>query len=158
MGWLENKVLKWSAEIQEKELKEFLCKMSIADSSKLGLPVLTATVYRHIVKRHFGLDFLYPAHAVAIDPMICWKLAKQIKSLQSKKEFASATPIMIWLHTLRVVQVGSLHLRPLGRELWAQLSRGFPFVLDKANEPHLPSNLDDLEGFNCIPDGLGPQT
>jgi hypothetical protein len=60
MGWLANKVLKWSFQQQEMQLRDFLDRVSAADSSELGLPVAMATVYRHIVKEQYGFDFLRP--------------------------------------------------------------------------------------------------
>ena len=116
-----------------------------------------ATVYRHIVRQPYGLDFLYPADVLVADHMICWRLAREVQDLQAKKEFTSAAAIIIWLHSLRTMS--DLKLRPLGRELWRELARGFPYVLDTSHEPaFLSVSLEDLEGYDCIPDGLGKQT
>jgi hypothetical protein len=157
MGWLAQKVMKWSIQKQENELKEFLQKVSAADSSELGLPVLMATVYRHIFRRQTGLDLLRPAEVLVADHLICWRLSREVERLQSKKEFISATPVIIWVHSLRAM--GELQLRPLGRELWRELKRGFPYVLDASHEPAFSSlTSDDLEGYECVPDGLGERT
>jgi hypothetical protein len=154
MGWLANKVLKWSAQRQEAELREFLAKVSAADSSELGLTILLTTVCRHMIKRNNGLDFLHPAVVVMEDRHICWRLAKEAQACQATKDFPQAAAIMIWLHTLRSVM--HLQLRPLGRELWAELSRGFPFAMDAVGL--LTCSPDDLEGYDCIPEGLGART
>jgi hypothetical protein len=157
VGWLANKVLKWTVQKQGAELREFVQKVSAADSSELGLPMLMATVYRHIVRRQYGFDLLRPAEVLAADHLICWRLAREVQGLQSKKDFLSATPVIIWLHSLRAMS--DLQLRPLGRELWRELRRGFPHVLDASHQPAFFSvTLDDLEGYNCVPDGLGERT
>jgi hypothetical protein len=157
MGWFASKVMNWATAQQEKEILDFVQRVSAADSSELGLTVAMATTYRHIVRRGSGIDLIHPALALLADPLICTRLNREIRELQRNKQFADAAPVIIWLHSMRASQ--DLKLRPHGRELWHQLSRGFPYVREVAeNHMIIHGSTIELEGYNQIPDGLGPQT
>lgn len=157
MRWLAARVLKWSVGKQEQEVRDFVHKLSVVDSSELGLPVALATAYRHLVRRNVGIDLLFPATALISEPTICTRLNREIQELQRQRQFAGLAAGMIWLHSLRAMQ--SLELRPHGRELWRQLSRGFPHVLNSADDHALLTGvLLEIEDYDQIPDGLGPQT
>src|SRR5580704_13268314 len=110
MGWFASKVMNWATAQQEKEILDFVQRVSAADSSELGLTVAMAKTYRHIVRRGSGIDIIHPALALLADPLICTRLNREIRELQRNKQFADAAPVIIWLHSMRASQ--DLKLRP----------------------------------------------
>ncbi|OWK22207.1 hypothetical protein AJ88_15885 [Mesorhizobium amorphae CCBAU 01583] len=49
MGWLGNKVLGWSTNVQKRELEEFVGWLRALDGSEVGMIVACATNHRHMV-------------------------------------------------------------------------------------------------------------
>jgi len=49
MGWLGNKVLGWSTNVQKRELEEFVGRLRALDGSKVGMFVACATNHRNMV-------------------------------------------------------------------------------------------------------------
>jgi len=72
---------------------------------------------------------------------------------------SDALGVMILLHSVRALNVPEI--RGLGREMWKELERGFPYVEDTLEEIRgltgnpLPPNIDDELKF--IPHGLEPR-
>ena len=69
----------------------------------------------------------------------------------------SAVGAVIWLHSAPAMQ--QVELRPAGRAMWAQLTRGFPYVEEAAFRYLVATGARlSIDGFDNIPLGLGAQT
>lgn len=85
-------------------------------------------------------------------------LASAVTQFQKMGQPSDACGVMIWLHSVRALN--SPELRGLGRDLWGELLRGFPFVdeplrdMKKLIGYRLPTNLDHQLMF--VPRGLEP--
>ncbi len=63
---------------------------------------------------------------------------------------------MVWVHTLRAMRL--LELRQSGRQMWAELGRGFPYAaISAVRTGRLTGVWFDVEGAGRYPDGLTPQ-
>ena len=119
----------WAGKKQAKELKSFVENLRAADGSELGMVVACATNWRHELRQD-GWDLLAPSLCLATDPMITFRLIKAIQKLQHDDRPELAVGLMVWVHTLRALT--RLQLRSLGRDMWRELSRGFPHVDEAA--------------------------
>lgn len=62
---------------------------------------------------------------------------------------------MVWLHTFR--SAARLELRSLGREMWKELERGFPYIEESAMLFwELTGRKLDIDGATSFPIGLTP--
>ncbi len=88
-----------------------------------------------------------------MDPLICMRLNREIHLLQRSRQFPGPAAVTVWLQSLRAMQV--LRLRSHGRVLWRQLSRGFPYVENYAQNYALASGVSfEIADYDQIPDGL----
>ena len=90
--------------------------------------------------------------------MVPLRLIRLISEFHKKGQLSDATGCMVWLHSVRALQ--NPELRGLGRQMWAELLRGFGEVDDIADEMHtlLPDLPRNLEVEACfVPKGLEPK-
>lgn len=86
-------------------------------------------------------------------------LVSAIKQFQGMNQPSDALGVMIWLHSVRALNVPELRI--IGREMWEELSRGFPYVDDALEHVRaliskpMPSNIGVEIRF--IPRGLEPR-
>ena len=75
---------------------------------------------------------------------------------KKKNNPIAASALMVWAHTARAGI--RLELRSLGRELWRELSRGFPHVDEAAASfKALSGRSLNIEGAKQFPKGLTPE-
>jgi hypothetical protein len=152
MGWISRRLGDWACRVQARELKSFVDNLRAMDGQELGLVVATATHIRHQCEK-LG----YPVFNLWTDEIkncdLAIALNRIIKEKQKKGQLTDAAALMIWLHSVRARQ--RLELRQLGRDMWRELERGFPWA---ENHPvFLLTNVDcNLNGFNDFPPGLTP--
>ena len=64
---------------------------------------------------------------------------------------------MVWLHTMRAA--ARLELRPLGRDMWRELARGFPYVEESVEEwSMLTDDTLDMSRATEFPKGYPART
>ena len=154
MGWILNKFAAWGVRQQEKELRKFIAILSSMDGSELGLVVAMSTDARNLYASA-GKNFLEPLLLGTQDPMFTFKLVGDIKKLQKQNNPSGAASLMIWAHTMRAST--SLELRPLGRQMWKELQRGFPHAEMASYEHRLLTGMAlNIDGYNQFPSGLTP--
>jgi hypothetical protein len=152
-------IQRWANKSHEKELQEFLSHLNAADDYEVGLTVALASEMRHRVSDMLGYHLLFPTLVFTQDPMATINIVKIVKQLQSEKNFVAAAALMVWAHTLRASgPAASGELRTLARQMWYELSRGFPYV--EAAACSVVTTLGfvpRLASATEFPDGLSPR-
>jgi hypothetical protein len=86
------------------------------------------------------------------------RISRLVRTFQTENEYIDAAGAMVWLHTLRSLNIPEL--RFLGRQLWQQLERGFmrtPEALAQiAAASHREPPLGTLAACLFIPGDLDP--
>ena len=120
-----------------------------------------AALAAHMRNRFFdetGIDFLYPYSATASDPHCIVKMSQLAKFSQKGGLVGqiNAAAVIVWVHTLRATM--NPDLRKQTREMWGELSRGFPYIEYGAGLlEEMTGETLDLRGAGTIPDGFSPQ-
>lgn len=144
---------KWAAKRQSKEISAFLDILATMHSDEIGLVVAAATDFRHRVFEQHGIDLRYPSTVLALSPWFTFELSSSAVRMQRDGRPQDAARLMVWVHTLRAMNRPSL--REKGRILWQELSRGFPYVDQAADNYHLVTGeFLDTTDAEVIPDGL----
>lgn len=154
MGWLANKFDKWASGSQEKELNNYTVGLRGMDGSEIGLIVAVATHQRHLLVAE-GFNVMDPINFVSVNPMATYRLSQTIQSLQKERKYQAAAGLMVWVHTLRAATRPELRL--LGREMWRELQRGFPYVEESALDAQIVMGLNlNVHDALSFPIGLAP--
>lgn len=155
MGWLTNKIGNWALETQRREIASFVTNMRAMDGAEIGLVAACANHQRLLILEAKGWDLRYPALLADHPANVPLVIGNVIRDLQRQGKQPLAAGMMVWLHTVRSMQW--LELRQLGRDMWGELARGFPYVEESAN------SFFELTGYRfetddaCdFPDGLSP--
>lgn len=86
-------------------------------------------------------------------------VSNMVRVFQKENQKSDAAGTMVWLHSLRAQSYPELRIK--GREMWAELSRGFEHVYDALNdiEAMTQKALPELsnEEIYFIPVGLEPR-
>lgn len=154
MGLLTKWKLARYLRIQERELSSFTAQLSEMDGPEIGVVVALATDTRNQLEES-GFLLSDPIVAYTVDPEIPSALNEMIRTLQAEGRPQEAAAVMVWLHTSRVG--ARLELRPLARQMWGQLERGFPHA-EQASMALMrvffrPIRID---GYDQFPKGLSP--
>jgi hypothetical protein len=124
------------------------------DGSEIGLVVALATDFRNEMEAA-GCPLSDPIVYASLDPGFTFGLSKQVVRLQKAGCFQDAAALMVWVHTMRAAS--RLELRQLGRELWTELARGFPHVVDGARiVKKFQSRSVDVRNADAFPKGFSP--
>ncbi|MFQ5764908.1 MAG: hypothetical protein ACE5GT_08270 [Rhodospirillales bacterium] len=128
--WLFGKIRTQALSAGTKETETFVTGLKAMGDRELGALVAVATVIRVNMDTHgviaedvFGDGPLPSAEILGRTQMHINKVARQFTKLGLPSDAAGA---MVWSYTLRCLNVPEL--MPLGREMWAELRRGFPHV------------------------------
>ncbi|AVR66481.1 hypothetical protein IPC1147_16725 [Pseudomonas aeruginosa] len=154
MAFLSRWMLAWFGRIQRKEMESFVDRISSMDGSELGYLVAIATHQRHHWEDE-GYNFLDPIVSYSMDPTVVLKIGRVIREYQKVGQPSDAAALMVWLHTMRVG--GPHELRHIARQMWRQLSRGFPHVPKASVEiARLIGDIPRIDGYDSFPIGLTP--
>lgn len=145
---------RWALGTQAKEMQTFIDGLAGMDSRELGLVVVVATHLRNELEDD-GFKLMNPLVDYPRDPSVVPRLHRLVRECQKIGQPTDAAGVMVWLHTMRV---GGRHeLRPQAREMWRQLSRGFPYVNDAASDLLRASfKIPRIDGACTFPAGLTP--
>jgi hypothetical protein len=136
------------------QLAAWLKMLQTLDGSELGLPVAFAAHFRNKYSLT-GRNFNKPAEIAHFDPDFVVRMIDEVHRLQASGLQYMAPGIMIWVHSFRAAH--DLELRPLGRQMWGELARGFPFVEQAAIEVAPLTGFElDIAGYREFPEGLSP--
>ena len=129
---MEDRALKSGA----KEVRRFIDGLRRTPDRDLGVIVGIAAVVRINMETHgvlpeglFHRDPLPSARDLGLFQVRINGIARQFTKAG---QAADATGAMIWSYSLRCLNV--VGLRPLGREMWGELARGFPHAAEALDE------------------------
>ncbi|MCR9128116.1 MAG: hypothetical protein NXI12_01195 [Alphaproteobacteria bacterium] len=144
----------WARGQQRKDIQNWVDSLRGSDGHELGFVVAQASEYRHVLLES-GINLLRPSIEAELDPNLTGRLSRQIVDLQKQGRQVAAPGLMVWVHSLRAVQVAEI--RYLGREMWGHLSRGFPFAHEAAFDFLQQTGVRmRLENHDIFPEGLAP--
>ncbi|QHA83566.1 hypothetical protein E3Z27_18725 [Pseudomonas mediterranea] len=140
--------------IQEGEIFSFTAQLRQMDADEIGMVVALATDARNRLEEA-GFILSDPIGAYTLKPETPAALHGMILSLQAEGKLQEAAALMVWLHTARVG--ARIELRPLAREMWRQLERGFPHA-QEASRSLMRTLFRSirLDGYDQFPKGLSP--
>ncbi|WP_335944475.1 hypothetical protein [Pseudomonas sp. G166] len=135
-------------------MSSFTAQLRQMDADEIGMVVALATDARNRLEEA-GFILSDPIGAHTLKPETPAALHGMISSLQAEGRLQEAAAIMVWLHTARVG--ARLELRPLARDMWRQLERGFPHT-QEASGPLMRTLFRSirLDGYDQFPKGLSP--
>ena len=134
-GWVKKKVLQAGTDAAKNEIVRFIAGLKGASDQELGMMIAIATIIRvnftkmgrippealdFGIRRDNNTDYKCEVCAVY--------LVNAIKQFQSIGQQSDAAGTMIWLHSVR--SLNDPEIRLLGREMWKELDRGFPYAFE----------------------------
>lgn len=130
--WMQDRAARSAA----KDVQRFIDGLRRTPDRDLGVIVGIAAVIRVNMETHevipegiFQQDTLPTTRELGMMQMRINRLAGQFTKM---RQAADATGAMIWSYSLRCLNIGEM--RPLGREMWAELQRGFPHAEEALDE------------------------
>lgn len=165
-GWAKKKLEVASANAMREDMSRFIAGLRGADNWEIASMLVVANALRlNLIKMgkipEAALDF-----SISRDDETQMKcdlcsvaLASAVNQFQKMGQPSDAFGAMVWLHSVRALNTPEI--RSLGREMWGELIRGFPFVDEPLEEmKRLVGNrlAEDLQyELMFIPRGLEPR-
>lgn len=137
-NWLKRKIQLSSVKAAQEDLERFMLSLRGASNGELGMLIAIATIIRLRLTQSGSL----PRYALALPTlsdgteMIQLHLANIVREFQKMGQPSDAAGAMIWLHSMRALAFPEV--RYLGRQMWKELQRGFPYA---------PGALNDIEAL-----------
>lgn len=160
-NWLKRRADLEIVQSSTRDLERFLVSLRGMDPEELGALVAAATVLRVNLE---GARLLPHAAlgvgtlSVSKQSVLQFRMSEIAQKFQRQGEYASASGAKVWLFTLRACTIPEVHL--LGRNIWKELSRGFPHVLTALDDfeaaTHIAVPQKVREDFRFVPPGLEP--
>ena len=165
-GWLKKKIENASTDAMANDLQRFIRSLQGADDKEIATMLVVANIVRlnllqmgKIPEAALDLSIYRDKDTEMQCDMCTIGVNSIIKQFQSLNQPSDALGAMIWLHSVRALNVPELRI--LGKSMWAELSRGFPYLEDAVQQmrdvigTRVPPNIDDEVSF--VPNGLEPQ-
>ncbi len=161
VGWLKRKMLTAASKSQEKELRAQIQRLKGMSSEEIGFLLAGSTLVRKNLTSGGALppeslDLSMPRDEFEME-MVPIKLGTIIRQFQKSGQPSDAAFTMTWLHSTRALC--NLDIRVFEREMWAELSRGFPYARQGLHQIELElgksSKVSDQD-LKFIPVGLEP--
>jgi hypothetical protein len=158
-NWLKRKTQLAVVKSGREDLERFVSSLRGFTDEELGLLVANATIIR---LRLIAAGEIPPEVLDSVSSagdgasFVQLKIANLVRTFQKIDQLSDAAATMVWLHTIRAL--GIPEIRELGREMWAQLSRGFPHAenalddIEAITQKELPAEA--WEACTFVPDGL----
>lgn len=161
-GWLSGRMQERAQAAGAKEVARFVAGLRGMGDRNLGALLAIATVVRVNMETHgvlpeglFQRDDLAPSQELGLLQV---RLNGVSRQLAKARQGDDATAVMVWSYSLRCLNLPGLE--PLGRELWAELRRGFPHVEEMLAEGEKrngkPFDPRVRAEWRLIPPGLDP--
>lgn len=142
-------LLDWSYKRGEKEIKSFLSILVEIPGEDRGAIIVAATVMRLRLEEEGILppNVFSESNGPTIEQAnAAVELSKMAEQCQAINELQEAASIMVWVHSVRGMTMPKI--RPLVREMWVELKKGFPYANEAilvyeliSNQP-LPQDLE----------------
>ena len=154
-GWLSRMFDRWAGNRQAQEMSDFVKSLRAMDADEIGMVVALATDQRNALESA-GYRVSDPIIYNNQEPLFTFHMTRRVQRLQKENRLQEAAALMVWVHTMRA---GSrAELRGLGREMWEQLARGFPYVEDQTNALEMLTGArPDVSEACKFPIGLAPE-
>jgi hypothetical protein len=145
-NWLKRKIQIASVRAAREDLERFNASLRGATDGQIGMVVAIATIIRLRLTTAGRLSrgaFVLPMPGDGSAELQLY-LSGMVRQFQKMGQPSDAAGTMVWLHSMRAL--GFPEVRELGRDMWKELQRGFPYVSDA---------LSDIEalGGNQVPAG-----
>ena len=144
--WLGRRIQKKGVAKARADIEEFISILKEQLDEMIGTFVALAAVMRITLEKGGTIpqgileSEVYERTGKA--PKAAVQLRRFIARFQKEGQSHIAAPVMVWLHSLTTIFIPEI--TGLGREMWAELRRGFP---------HAPPALDNLRILDiAIPD------
>lgn len=161
IGWLKRTALAASSKVQENEIRAQTQMFKGMSDDEIGFLVAGSTILR----LRYMSEGIIPPEALDLSlerddlkmDMVPIRLGKFIRDFQKMGQPTDAAFTMIWLHSTR--SLCNLDIRVFGREMWAEISRGFPYAREQLVEIEKMSaktrEISDKD-LEFVPIGLEP--
>jgi hypothetical protein len=147
------------------DLQRCILGLKGASDQEVGMAVANATVIRLNFRAGGKLPDVVLDLSVRRDDeirKICdftqLNLSEAVKYFQKMNQGGDAFGVMIWLHSVRALNIPEVRL--FGRQMWRELQRGFPFASAALDDLRLitrkPFPIGTEEQLTFIPRGLEP--
>ena len=147
-GWFKNKVLELSIDVMKEDLIKFNAMLKgVSDTAMGGLLVGSSAVrYQLIRTEKVSKDIFLkgPVEDTLSFNTTSMLLSNIIKAYQKRGDTSYASFCMVMMHTFR--SLSALELVPLGKEMWKELERGFPYI------------KEGQQSFNYVADSMNLNT
>jgi hypothetical protein len=152
--WFSKRVERPASEVAADELNQFLARLKGIEEQHRGM---VARQVAHIAFQYHrkGICLHEPQEALRAAPRLLWTLEEEIIQLQKGGRQAEAPGRMVWVHTLRAVNIPEIH--GLATEMWSYIERGFDYALDSRlsfEETIAGTSLDVRIVFLRVPTGF----
>jgi hypothetical protein len=145
-----------------REISQFVDGLKRTGDRGLGLIVACATVVRVNMEIHGALPegLMQRAHQASSDELgaMQMRLNRLSRQFTKRRQQGDAMGALVISYSLRCLNVPEL--LPLGREMWAELRRGYPHVEEALREGEKrngkPFDPRVREEWRTIPPGLTP--
>lgn len=139
----------------KKEITDYLEILKGMSSEELGLAVLSALTFRKNFLRKNNVDLMDPLLVLNQNPDIVINLCQAYEKVIEDNKPYLGVPLAIWIHTLRSIE--NPIIRSIGRQVWNELSRGFPHCRSKRESYNtIYGNKSSMELVGKFPKGLEP--
>ena len=129
-GFFKNKAYDVTISTMKSDMNRFVQMLKGMDEGAIGSLVVGANWVRKNLEQHGQIPNSILTIGPVMDTLKCnqasLEISKAIKNHQQQGNNHLASFMMVWMHSLR--SLSSLELVPLGKEMWAELERGFPFI------------------------------
>ena len=129
-GFFKNKAYDVTISTMKSDMNRFIGMLKGMDDGAIGSLVVGANWVRKNLEQHGQIPDSILTVGPVMDTLKCNKasleISKAIKNHQQQGNNHLASFMMVWMHSLR--SLSSLELVPLGKEMWVELERGFPYI------------------------------
>lgn len=163
LGWLKAAAARKAVSAMRDDLERFIAILKGCTSDEVATHIVLAQAQRlelsndGLLPRN-SLDIgLYQAGTNIDIDMVSFNLGLYIRRKQAEQSPNEASATFLWLHSVRSIQ--NPELRLLGRQMWAEISRGYPAlpqVLDDMASHGFSFPLDFDRELVFVPRGLEP--
>ena len=166
-GWVKKRAIEAFTDAMRNDIERFTAGLKGAGDKELSTMLVIANIMRlrliesgTIPPAALDLNILRDDALAHQCDMSSVALVSLIKEFQKMGQPSDATGAMIWLHSVRALNVPEIRI--LGREMWKQLERGFPYVEDALLDMQelIGEQVPHIIGaeLTFIPRGLEPRT
>ena len=161
-NWMKKKVRDAGYKSALDDIERYLLALKGLDDREVAQLLAVATFMRlkFIELGKLSDEILNFEVPEAVHAQAQYMIGTATRDFQSRNDKACAGGTMVWLHSLRAQGYPELRLK--GREMWAELQRGFEYAQEELIEMQKCSPEDfpacALSEYTFIPAGLEPRT